>query len=462
MKTIFFALTLLLIRYSVYADFLTFPYIQGLNDNSAYVLIESSTQDTVFVDYGLTIYSGFTAKTTIISATTAVPATYVHKILLTGLCADTIIFISVRQAGSITTSTSFRSIASSGRSFKWAWIADSQYDTTVFNSIMERILPKGPHFIIHGGDVADEGTYRLWKSQFFTNSARNVLMRTPSFLAVGNHEGWEQNTKAFTQSPVSRSGNQPYYSFDYGDIHFLILNTQLPYAIGSEQFNFAANDLSNTKKRWKIVCSHKPGFIIYENSEKQQSNQDMINLFTRVFEPNNVDIVLSGHNHLYQHLKLNNIDHFIIGSAGGVLDPIASAPYVVKSASSYCFGIFESAPQVLKLTVYSLNNKIIDTLIWFKLEFSGIKLPAGYSLSQNYPNPFNSFTTIKYDVLNAEKVTIKVYDILGNEIRTLVNEHKDPGYHSILFDGSNLSSGVYIYKIIAGVYISGKKMMVIK
>ena len=461
MKTIFITLALLLIRYQVYADFLTLPYIQGLNDNSAYVLIESSTQDTVLVDYGLTLYSGYTAKTTIMSKTTAIPVTYVHKILLTGLCADTIIFISVRQTGSITSYTSFRSMASSGRSFKWAWIADSQHDTTVFNSIMERILPKGPHFIIHGGDVADEGTYKLWKSQFFTNSARNVLLRTPSFLSVGNHEGWGQDTKAFTQVPVPFEGFPGYYSFDYGDVHFLILNTELPYSIGSEQYKFALSDLGNTKKKWKIVCSHKPAFINY-GTKTQEKNQDLIDLFTYIFEPNNVDIVLSGHNHFYQHLKLGDVDHFIIGSAGGPLDPLASAPYVLKTVISYCYGIFEVANSKLKLSVYDLNDSLIDTVNWNKNNSSNIAWSENYSLSQNYPNPFNSFTTINYSISNSVNVSIKIYDILGKEIKTIVNQYKETGNHSILFENLNLNSGIYIYKMTAGNYMTCKKMIVLK
>jgi hypothetical protein len=85
-----------------------------------------------------------------------------------------------------------------------------------------------------------------------------------------------------------------------------------------------------------------------------------------------------------------------------------------------------------------------------------------YDLSQNYPNPFNPSTTIKYQIPKAGQVTIKVYDILGNEVANLVNEFKNEGRYNVNFDASKLASGVYIYQIKSNEYISSKKMMLLK
>jgi len=76
-------------------------------------------------------------------------------------------------------------------------------------------------------------------------------------------------------------------------------------------------------------------------------------------------------------------------------------------------------------------------------------IPLNYFLSQNYPNPFNPTTVIDYQLPIVGYVTLKVYDILGREI-TLVNEEKIPGNYEVKFDGSNLSSGVYFYRLQAG------------
>jgi hypothetical protein len=89
-------------------------------------------------------------------------------------------------------------------------------------------------------------------------------------------------------------------------------------------------------------------------------------------------------------------------------------------------------------------------------------LPTEFSLSQNYPNPFNPETRIEYQVAKFEMVSLKVYDVLGNEITTLVNETKAPGKYEIKFDGSELSSGMYLYKLQAGQFVQTRKLLLLK
>ncbi len=97
------------------------------------------------------------------------------------------------------------------------------------------------------------------------------------------------------------------------------------------------------------------------------------------------------------------------------------------------------------------------------------QLPTEFSLSQNYPNPFNPTTTINFSVpvvaprgVEVQNVSLKIYDILGTEIATLVNEQKSPGNYSVEFDAGKLPSGVYIYKIAIDNFNAAKKMTLIK
>ncbi len=85
-----------------------------------------------------------------------------------------------------------------------------------------------------------------------------------------------------------------------------------------------------------------------------------------------------------------------------------------------------------------------------------------FELSQNYPNPFNPSTTIEYSTLNESFVIIKVYDVLGKEITTLVNERNSTGNYTVNFNASNLSSGVYFYRMQAGSFVSAKKFILLK
>ena len=89
-------------------------------------------------------------------------------------------------------------------------------------------------------------------------------------------------------------------------------------------------------------------------------------------------------------------------------------------------------------------------------------VPVDYYLSQNYPNPFNPTTQISYAIPSAGNVRLVVYDILGREIATLVNEFKTAGYYGVNFDASNLASGIYVYRIEAGDFRDTKKMLLIK
>lgn len=88
--------------------------------------------------------------------------------------------------------------------------------------------------------------------------------------------------------------------------------------------------------------------------------------------------------------------------------------------------------------------------------------PYKYELSQNYPNPFNPITNIKYQIQKAGMVNLKIYDITGREIKTLVNEVKNPGSYIVTFNGSEFASGVYFYRIQAGDFVQVKKMVLIK
>ncbi|MGE5861224.1 MAG: T9SS type A sorting domain-containing protein, partial [Ignavibacteria bacterium] len=90
------------------------------------------------------------------------------------------------------------------------------------------------------------------------------------------------------------------------------------------------------------------------------------------------------------------------------------------------------------------------------------ELPTAFSLQQNYPNPFNPGTKIIYSIPQASFVTLKIYDILGNEVATLVNEEKSLGNYEAEFNAANLSAGIYFYKLQAGDFVQTKKMILLK
>jgi len=88
--------------------------------------------------------------------------------------------------------------------------------------------------------------------------------------------------------------------------------------------------------------------------------------------------------------------------------------------------------------------------------------PDDFRLFQNYPNPFNPVTKIGFNISELGFVSLKVYDVLGNEIATLINEEKAAGKYNMTFDASSLTSGIYIYTLQSGSNFTSKKMMLLK
>ena len=127
----------------------------------------------------------------------------------------------------------------------------------------------------------------------------------------------------------------------------------------------------------------------------------------------------------------------------------------------------------LKLTNLRLNKKSIngpnvnskknaeEKLLSKNIEVK-VEIPESYGLSQNYPNPFNPTTAIQYQLPVDSRVTLKVYDILGRQVASLVSEFQQAGYKEVRFNASSLASGTYIYRIVAGNFISAQKMVVLK
>ena len=90
------------------------------------------------------------------------------------------------------------------------------------------------------------------------------------------------------------------------------------------------------------------------------------------------------------------------------------------------------------------------------------QIPTEFKLDQNYPNPFNPTTVISYSIPENCFVQLKIYDLLGNVITTLVSENQNTGIYKITFDGSNLTSGIYFYQLITPQYTNTKKLMLVK
>jgi hypothetical protein len=137
----------------------------------------------------------------------------------------------------------------------------------------------------------------------------------------------------------------------------------------------------------------------------------------------------------------------------------SSSTTIVKCLVGQAFvGMMQGANSVIEA------GFLVDTL--FRTTVTSVtgppEVPKEYALSQNYPNPFNPTTTIQFTIANPQLTIVRVFDLLGREVATLVNEIREPGVYAVGFDGSYLPSGVYFYRLQAGVFTQTKRLLLLK
>jgi hypothetical protein len=138
----------------------------------------------------------------------------------------------------------------------------------------------------------------------------------------------------------------------------------------------------------------------------------------------------------------------------------ANTGWVSQRGARFTGAMTDSAGNFYSYTGYSFT--FARKLIVSGVASESGNIAARYSLLQNYPNPFNPSTTIKYELPQSSEVRLSVYDMLGREVSVLVNERRNAGIHEVKFDGSNLASGVYFYRLQAGGFVQSKKIVLLR
>lgn len=170
-----------------------------------------------------------------------------------------------------------------------------------------------------------------------------------------------------------------------------------------------------------------------------------------------------------------------VGIANGyVMDAKTFAPFIVRTSNfgqTWINREIENSPEVILTTnfmhdrfnYYTSGGNFFDGKIYHTTNGGSVSIennsstnPTGFSLKQNYPNPFNPETMIEYEVANKQNVVVKIYDALGREVATLVNDIKPAGIYRINFNANNYSGGVYYYEMQTGEKREVKKMILLK
>ncbi|PIV54789.1 hypothetical protein COY52_13015 [Candidatus Desantisbacteria bacterium CG_4_10_14_0_8_um_filter_48_22] len=226
---------------------------------------------------------------------------YVHEVTLTGLSPDTAYHYRCGAAGKWSRDYTFVTAPSKGDTspLYFAAMADARNLESIRDAIIELGRSKNPMFVTWVGDFVNSGSVQSeWDSWF--SSAQDLIANAPLIPVLGNHE--EEAPQYFDQFDLP--SNEKYYSLNYGNVHFIVLNSAfddsriLP---GSAQYNWLQSDLQQTDAdtdiTWKIVLFHTP---VYSSASGHPSNTGLRSDIEPLFNQYGVDVVFNGHNHSYE------------------------------------------------------------------------------------------------------------------------------------------------------------------
>jgi len=238
---------------------------------------------------------------------------------------------------------------------------------------MDRDEPNRHTLVLHGGDFVYRGRVEGdWAAGYFNNSYTNIaslFAAMPVMGAVGNHEFYNANGKIDMTHPnafIDQYLPYPYYSdyyysFDYGPLHVAVVDNYSTYEVGSDQYNWLSDDLTNSTKPWKIVMYHESGFgNAYDNKTVQTNLHPLL-------VSKNIKMVIQGHIHSYCRCLKDGIQYVTLGGGGAPLDAGRGAEgsydpaLIQKDAFVFHFGRFDLVDNKIDATIIDKDGNIIDS-----------------------------------------------------------------------------------------------------
>ncbi len=268
MKRLLISLFIYVISFSqisvaIGANFGKAPYLLYTAKNTEMMIV----WQTLSTNSGTIAWGKDNTYSTGTKTTTEYGSSHQHKIILTGLTPGVKYFYKVTISGETKTGTFYSGANANATKVSFYAYGDTRTNPADHNAVAGRILneialkPASQSLILMNGDCVQYGdTESSWTNEFFDPQYTNIqsmLAKLPYLAAMGNHEGAGALFGKYFPYPEYASGRY-YYSFDYGPVHFVVLDQYTPYTLGSTQYNWLVNDLATSTKTWKILMCHEP------------------------------------------------------------------------------------------------------------------------------------------------------------------------------------------------------------
>nr|MBA3501335.1 metallophosphoesterase [Deltaproteobacteria bacterium] len=237
---------------------------------------------------------------------------------------------------------------------KFVAIGDTGTGGAAQKAMAQRMSEVEFDFMLFLGDIAyTSGTASEIEHKFF-DIYRDVLRYVPAYTAIGNHERRTRQGAPYFEAFVL-PGAERYYSFDWGDVHFVAIDTT---QYEADQLRWLDDDLRRNKLPWVIVFGHHPPY----SSSFRGPQRPVRRAFAKILTNHRVDVVLTGHEHQYERFRVADVNYIVSGGGGGQLTKFWGKLQALKQATVHHFLAFEATAKVLTMKVIDIDGKEIETL----------------------------------------------------------------------------------------------------
>jgi acid phosphatase type 7 len=336
------------------------PYVQGVTSSSAVICWVSEHPGSGVVEYGKTPELG--------RKETDLRIRRRHVVVLAGLDPGSPYHYRVGGVGESSSKGSLRTAPVGEHSrFDFAVVGDSGSGGKGQLAVAALLGRLEPDLVLHTGDVVyPAGQERHYNRRFFA-PYRNLIKTVPVFPVLGNHDVMRGDGTAFLENfhppLVSPRSTKRYYSFDWGNTHFVALDSELYHGDrGSDperQKDFLEQDLAASRKRWKVAFLHRSPYGSSRHGGDGRVREDLEPLFVK----HEVDLVFSGHDHVYERtVPIRGVTYVVSGGGGRRLYPAGNGELTASSVSAHHAVLVRVDGGHLLLEAVEVGGKVVDRL----------------------------------------------------------------------------------------------------
>ncbi len=286
-----------------------------------------------------------------------------HEVTLSNLNWSSLYHYKVVCDGTETEDYTFRTAALPGEPFKVVAYGDNRTNDGDHQTVVDAILSHAPDLLLNTGDLVEWGfNPSLW--QAFFNIEQPLISESPLYAAFGNHEiGGNLFWERFFSFPTESSGNEHYYSFEYGNVNFICIDSTTLVVPSGAQYDWLVSSLQSAAAKphidFTILFFHYPVYSCGNHG----SNTFMQQIVKPLLEEYEIPLVFNGHDHDYEHALVNGVNYIVTGGGGAPLYGVDPQEWTIYAEKTLNFCVLDVSGPTINFTAYRPDGTEIESFI---------------------------------------------------------------------------------------------------